>query len=120
MDKALYKRVINNLNRGQDIEAVIPDFTGDYFKIMYIFALSRDFVKDNILKASIDIGDLFLHTAFKLDESELLLLSSLYEYDINEDSGIFNYNFILKRLDGAINIKYFGFRKDLKVKKLWK
>lgn len=118
MNKSLYTRIINNLNRAQDIEQVIPDFIGDYVKVLYVFSLSKDYVKDKILKDNHDIGNLSFSMKINFNKEELNLLASLYEYDINIDSDEYDFDLMLKKNRDVLKIKYFGFKKGNKVKKL--
>jgi hypothetical protein len=117
MNEKLFKRINNNVHRGEDISLVIPDFKGDYFKVISIFSVSRDYVKDSVLKSKEEIGELIIDDVFPLSFEELELLTDLYENHINMDSDVYNFSLITRQYDNDLVVKYFAFKKGKKVKR---
>jgi hypothetical protein len=116
MNKKLFERINNNVHRGEDISLDIPDFKGDYFKVISVFSVSRDYVKDTFLKSIDEIGELNLNDVISLNYDELELLTDLYENHINLDANDYHFSLIIKPMNRDLKIKYFAFKKDKKVR----
>ena len=116
MNKKLFERINNNVHRGEDISIDIPDFNGEYFKVLNVFSLSRDYVKDNVLKSKEEIGKLEFDIRVPLTNNELEFLTDLYEYHINMDALDYCFGLITNLNATDLTLKYFAFKKNSFIK----
>jgi len=117
MNKKLFERINNNVHRGEDISIEIPDFNGEYFKVLNVFSISRDFVKEKVLRSEHELGEFNFDIRTPLTNNELDLLTELYEYHINMDALDYNFGLITSLNATDLRLKYFAFKKMKKEKK---
>ena len=117
MNKKLFERINNNVHRGEDISIDIPDFDGEYFKVINIFSISRDFVKEKVLRSKDELGEFVFDIRFSLTNNELEFLTELYEYHINMDSIEYKFGLITSLNATNLRLKYFAFKNIKKEKK---